>query len=232
MDAKDYFQQFSKFVDSQRRLNLPLSIEFLRRCSNRETMAHLLEETANDMEKWSSDSSYEHNNGFLKISLLKTQFMHARLHIWHKPEESTIHNHGWDFVSCGVDGEIEFRNFFENKKGSIYDKTILREKHDEDTGALIKKESVAAGQSRLTLTSIYTLLPFGLHAIDYNTPHQSQLMTPNAVSLIITGPPVAYESSIFEQNKKTRTNQYNILDIEQKREAVLKVVSDLRIDIE
>ena len=67
MDAKDYFQQFSKFVDSKRRLNLPLSVEFLRRCNNRDAMSQLLEETANDMETWPSDSSYEHNRPVAKV---------------------------------------------------------------------------------------------------------------------------------------------------------------------
>lgn len=227
MDSFNYFSSFSKFIDPNGRMNLPLATEFMRSCANRQDMARLLEDTAQRMEQWPSDTSYDHNNGFLKISILRTQFIHARLHVWHKPETSTIHNHGWDFISCGIEGEIEFRNFEESGEGLSCNRTILQELRDPTHNKLLEKKSHDMGRTHLLLTSIYSLLPFGLHAIDYRTPHQSKLITPGAVSLIVTGPSVENESSIFEDSPIPRENKYSPIGQKEKALMVSNIASNL-----
>lgn len=137
-------------------------------------------------ELYPHDSSYRHNNGFQKVSLLKTDELHVRLHVWHDTSPSKIHDHDWDFFSFGLFGQIDFRNFRDCLSGSVYQKYKLAESRQDGSGTLKSKSAVREERVCLEPTSDYSLIPNCWHSIKFDIPHQSTVRRSGSVSLIIT----------------------------------------------
>lgn len=227
LDALSYFSEFSRFIGSNRQIDFEAALRHVGGLLEKSRLVKILEECEKNIGVWPCDSSYSHNNGFTKLSILKIGLIHVRLHVWEGREFSTIHNHDWDFISIGIKGLIEFTNYYENPLGSGYRKTLLKERRDRDTGDILAKISEDVGGVDLGLNSVYTLSAFAFHAIRSWVPHRSKMLTEDAVSLVITGPSVRHESAIYEIEQVPRSNNYMPLSVAEKKLAILKILDGL-----
>jgi hypothetical protein len=116
--SKDLMQDIISQLQKFGRLGVRIVISEILNCDD------LLESVA--------ARSYLHNNGFLKILLLKDPDFRVRLHIWMPETDSkeTLHNHCWHLASTIINGELTSEIWQDSgtKNAEAFDEYLYRGK--------------------------------------------------------------------------------------------------------
>jgi hypothetical protein len=147
-----------------------------------------------------AEDAYKHQNGFIKIKLLRTEHFTVRLHAWpagkDRPVETNPHGHRWEFASWIIagDGLVEriyepsspaepaARGYILYEYGSVGGTTSLR----EEGWAWLREQ----GAHVRTATSVYPCSRHVVHTVD---PVGDEVVA----TLVLQGPRVAETAPVY-----------------------------------
>lgn len=152
-------------------------------------------------DKLSHGSSFQHENGFTKLSLRKfSDGRQLRLHIYPEGEyvDSRIHNHRWNLSSCILEGTLEGINYAEADR----DREVTVNLHQLFDAKDAKKESVFKNTTGLKVAERYVCGPEQGHYLQADIFHKVKKPTgARTVTLMLTGMPLTDYSTIVEERE-------------------------------
>lgn len=215
------------FCDDKSYLSIEEHLVFIGLCrsifSKEDALANFIESFIIhfDSENLPRGRSLKHENGFIKISLLKlSNGAQLRLHVYPTGEfvDSTIHAHRWDLSSYVIDGHLNCINYSFQKTDSGGD--MLLDLSDESDG--VKSSSVKYIGQALPESS-YDVVTGSGHFLDYRKLHRvSKSAGAGAITLMLSGPPRA-DSSTISAKQLYQPVERTFMGIEEIRQSLTKV---------
>jgi len=131
-------------------------------------------------------SSLIHENGFSKISVIKSvdNEMQLRLHFWPKgAKDVSIHNHRWDLFGYCISGNLKLNNY------SLLDseenpRTVTR-LSDADKNLVKCKQII--GTRDIAIQTIYQLRQGSFHFLESSVFHNVEVVS-DSFTLFLSGP--------------------------------------------
>jgi hypothetical protein len=146
--------------------------------------------------------AYSHTNGFDKLVLdsLGEFGCKLRLHVWwdnQNDEESTVHDHPWDFASCLLAGEMTMRLYEEDHSApQAFVKTLY------PTQAIPGvREPVIVGGSRLKCIGVSEYAAGMTYVLSRRELHSVRLLSDRLITLVLQGPHVQDTSRVYVKRR-------------------------------
>lgn len=177
-----------------------------------------------------SKYAYSHTNGFKKITLLKTDNLCLRIHLWNSGDlqAENIHSHRWPFVSRVIVGEMEETRYGLAHQGKTATEYNYLGTSNGGTRDLLLNKTVTLRKLDQFLheeTSQYSMQTSELHQV-LERPRDQRL-----VSLMMTGRPTANNSRVygFEGFPPAQDRPNNGLSVEETKIALTDIVQLMKI---
>lgn len=200
---------------NQGNLDADALLNILKNISATYNLKKILLEIIDSEERLSqlSNHSYLHSNGFDKIVIDSfSEFgLKLRLHIWWNEnnhiEESTVHNHPWDFASHLIVGSYAMKLFRESKTdGEEYLKTFYPTlAKSEQLKPIIETKKV-----KLSCYKEQTFQANTFYALDHNKFHSVVMPKHVAASLVLQGKHIADMTTVYAKNDSILNNPFDI----------------------
>lgn len=153
--------------------------------------------------KYSSGSSILHENGFSKLSIYKDQEteLQIRLHFWPKGgEDTSIHNHRWNFISFLLHGNMTFTNWSIKEKTNSQREVYVMTDADKE----YKKQKARLYNCRCDTHSKYVLSERAHHYCEKDVFH-SGMANKASITLMITGKPTKEDTQVIFHDEKRKS---------------------------
>lgn len=208
-------------------------IEELQRILERATLGDLLvliRDTLNDRDKLQNAAAhgYRHANGFVKLTLLRTDACALRLHVW-EPEMSRAenpHNHRWGFASRVVVGAVAESRFEISPEGDSANEYGYIRPTGTSIGELRATRPVRLRRTNELLhteSALYTMSTHDIHRINDDESKGG------VITMVLTGSSRERQSLVYSPASRAPVPDAkdNAITVDQAHDALRRILDRL-----